>query len=262
VYDVPFPFWQWQIENLLGVAADYESEHGSPSQNLMQRLQNRLRYSISCCTLRAMITRMGDMDPRKQRTIDALLRAGKEIFATQSVEETTVEDIAAHAGVAVSSIYNHFGSKSGLHAAVVECALGIDRNHMDRAYTANRTPIEQLYAAADEYLAFYLTYPEYFRMLTFPTAPGQYAAGQDLSDRLARSVEQQNQRMVEALRAGMAAGTVREIDPEAAATVLWASWNGVISLGWRPDSLRRDESELRGLLHTATDIVAKGLLPR
>lgn len=200
------------------------------------------------------------MDPRKQRTVDALLKAGQEIFATQDVEATTVDQIATHAGVAVSSIYNHFGSKAGLHAAVVECALGVDRNYMDRAYTAGRSPVDQLYAAAEEYLAFYLAYPEYFRMLAFPTAPGQYAAGQDLAGRLAHSVEQQNQRMVEALRSGMAAGTVRKIDPEATATVLWASWNGVISLGWRPDSLRRSESELRGLLRTATDIIANGLL--
>jgi TetR/AcrR family transcriptional regulator len=183
------------------------------------------------------------MDPRRQRTIDALLRAGEEIFAVQNVEETTVDEIAAH-------------------AAVVERALGVDRNYMDRAYTADRTPVEQLYAAADEYLAFYVAYPEYFRMLAFPTGPGQYAAGQDLAARMAHAVDQQNQRMTEALRSGMAAGVLREIDPEAATTVLWASWNGIISLGWRADSLRRTESELRALLHTATDIVANGLLAR
>jgi TetR/AcrR family transcriptional regulator len=202
------------------------------------------------------------MDPRRQRTIDALLRAAEEVFAAQGVEVTTVEEIAARAGVAVGSIYNHFGSKSGLHAAVVERALGVDRNYMDRAYTADRTPLEQLYAAANEYLAFYLAYPEYFRMLAFPSGPGQYAAGHELSARLAREVDQQNQRMVEALRAGIAAGRVREVDAEAVATVLWASWNGIISLGWRPDSLRRTDSELRALLRTATDIVANGLIAR
>ncbi|BCK55325.1 TetR/AcrR family transcriptional regulator [Nocardia wallacei] len=202
------------------------------------------------------------MDPRKQRTIESLVRAGEEIFAEQGVEETTVEEIAGRAGVAVGSIYNHFGSKAGLHAAVVERALGVDRNYMDRAYTTDRTPIEQLYAAAEEYLEFYLAYPEYFRMLAFPGAPGQYAAGQDLADRLASAVAQQNRRMVEALRAGIAAAVIRPVDPDAVATVLWACWNGVISLGWRPDSLGRDESELRSLLRTATDLVARGLLPR
>lgn len=38
--------------------------------------------------------------------------------------------------------------------------------------------------------------------------------------------------------------------------------NGIIGLGWRPDRLRRSEAELRELLKTAADIIARGLLPR
>ncbi|WP_416565497.1 TetR/AcrR family transcriptional regulator [Nocardia testacea] len=200
------------------------------------------------------------MDPRKQRTVDALLRAAEEVFAEQEAELVTVEEIAARAGVAVGSIYNHFGSKSGLHAAVVERALAVDRTYMDRAYTSDRDPVEQLYSAAEEYFAFYRTHPEYFRMLAFPSAPGRYAAGKDMAQRLAESVNEQNRRLVEALRGGMAAGTLREVDPEAVATVLWASWNGIISLGWRPDDLRRSATELRELLRNATDVIALGLL--
>ncbi|WP_063127674.1 TetR/AcrR family transcriptional regulator [Nocardia fusca] len=200
------------------------------------------------------------MDPRKQRTVDALLRAAEEVFAEQEAELVTVEEIAARAGVAVGSIYNHFGSKSGLHAAVVERALAIDRTFMDRAYTPERNPIEQLYSAAEEYLEFYLAHPEYFRMLAFPASPGRYAAGKDMAQRLAESVNEQNRRLVEAVRLGVAAGSIREVDPDAVATVLWASWNGIISLGWRPDDLHRSAPELRELLRTATDVIARGLL--
>ncbi|MEV3961478.1 TetR/AcrR family transcriptional regulator [Nocardia sp. NPDC050193] len=200
------------------------------------------------------------MDPRKQRTVDALLRAAEEVFAAQEAELVTVEEIAARAGVAVGSIYNHFGSKSGLHAAVVERALAVDRTYMDRAYTPERDPVEQLYSAAEEYFEFYLAHPEYFRMLAFPATPGRYAAGKDMAQRLAESVNEQNRRLVEALRGAMAAGTLREVDPEAVATVLWASWNGIISLGWRPDDLHCSAPELRELLHTATDVIALGLL--
>lgn len=81
-----------------------------------------------------------------------------------------------------------------------------------------------------------------------------------MARRLAESVNEQNWRMVDALRAGMAAGTVRAGDPATVATVLWASWNGIISLGRRPDELRRNTSELRDLLRTATDVIALGLL--
>ncbi|HEY0576792.1 MAG TPA: TetR/AcrR family transcriptional regulator [Pseudonocardia sp.] len=202
------------------------------------------------------------MDPRKRRTMDALLRAAEETFSGRAVQDVTVEEIAARAGVAVGSIYNHFGSKAGLHAALVERALDTDRHYMDQAYTADRGPLEQLYAAAEEYLRFYLEHPDYFRMLAFPGEPGQYAAGHELSERLVRAVHEQNSRMVEALRRGVAAGQLRDIDPEEVATILWAAWNGLISLGWRPDSLRRAAPELRQLLRTATDVVATGLLAR
>jgi TetR/AcrR family transcriptional regulator len=200
------------------------------------------------------------MDPRAERTVEALLSAAERLFSARAVADVTLEEIAAEAGVAVGSVYNHFGSKAGLHAAIVERALETDREFMDLAYTDDRGPIEQLEAAAQEYLAFYLAHPEYFRMLAFPSDPGRYPAGRELSDRLAASVDEQNSRMVTAIRRGIEAGVVRDVDPEDVATVLWAAWNGVISLGWRPDSLRRDDAELARLLQVATETVSHGLL--
>jgi AcrR family transcriptional regulator len=202
------------------------------------------------------------MDPRAERTIDELVRAAEQLFSARPVAEVTLEEIATTAGVAVSSVYNHFGSKAGLYASVVERALTADREFMDRAYTEDRSPIEQLYAAAEEYLAFYVANPEYFRMLAFPADPGRYAAGRNLADRLAASVDQQNARMVEALRRGIASGHIRPVDPEDVATVLWAAWNGVISLGWRSDALHRSNDELSHLIRVATETIAKGLLAR
>ncbi|WP_308282818.1 TetR/AcrR family transcriptional regulator [Pseudonocardia nigra] len=194
--------------------------------------------------------------------MNALLRAAEELFRAHAVDDVTVDDIATRAGVAVGSLYNHFGSKAGLHAAVVENALQVDRDYMDRAYLSGGPPLQQLYAAADAYLDFYLAHPDYFRMLAFPSLPGQYQAGHELAERLAHSVDEQNKRMVVALRRAIEAGDLTPVDPEDVATVLWAAWNGIISLHWRPDALRRDEAQLRGLLNTATDVIANGLLPR
>ncbi|WP_054813614.1 TetR/AcrR family transcriptional regulator [Nocardia arizonensis] len=200
------------------------------------------------------------MDPRKQRTIDALMRAAEEIFSDRSAEDVTVEEIAERAGVAVGSIYNNFGSKAGLYAAIVERALQVDRQFMDLAFTPDRTPAEQIYAVAEQYLQFYLQYPQYFRMLAFPVDPGQYAAGRDLIERMAEQIKEQNDRMVEAIRLGVEAGIARPVDPAKVAVVLLAAWNGIISLNWRPDQLHRNESELRELLETAADVIANGLL--
>lgn len=202
------------------------------------------------------------MDPRTHRTREALLAAAERLFLDRRLDEVTLEEIAAEAGVAVGSVYNHFGSKAGLHAAVVEQALEVDRTHMDLAYVEGRGAVDQIRAAAEQYLEFAMAHPEHFRMLASPPEPGRYAAGRRTADDLAARVREQNDRLVEAITRGVTDGLLRPVDPALAATALWAAWNGIIGLAWRPDGLRRDEAELRELLRVATDLVELGLLVR
>jgi AcrR family transcriptional regulator len=208
------------------------------------------------------ITAHRRLDPRKQRTIDALLAAAQTMFSERPVDEVTVEEIGQHAGVAVGSIYNNFGSKEGLYAAVVARALDVDRDYMDRAYTPDRNPIEQLLAASEQYLRFALDQPQFFRMLAFPAKPGPYPAATETAALLSRRVDEQNARMVDAIERGIADGSVRQLDPRKTATILWASWNGIISLAWRHDDLRQDPEALSDLIEKAADLVSFGLRTR
>ena len=206
-----------------------------------------------------METAQRRLDPRKQRTMDALIAAAQEMFSDRSVDEVTVEEIGQHAGVAVGSIYNNFGSKEGLYAAVVARALDVDRDYMDRAYTPDRKPVEQLLAASEQYLRFALDHPQFFRMLAFPAKPGPYPAAADTAALLSRRVDEQNARMVDAIERGMAEGSIRPLDAPKTATILWASWNGIISLAWRHDDLRQDPEALQELIAGAADLVSYGL---
>ena len=191
--------------------------------------------------------------------MDALIAAAQQMFAERPVDDVTVEEIGQQAGVAVGSIYNNFGSKEGLYAAVVARALDVDRDYMDRAYTADRNPIEQLLAASEQYLRFALDHPQFFRMLAFPAKPGPYPAAADTVALLSRRVDEQNARMVDAIERGIADGSIRRLDPQKTATILWASWNGIISLAWRHDDLRQDPVELHDLVERAADLVSYGL---
>ena len=206
-----------------------------------------------------METAQRRLDPRKQRTMDALLTAAQAMFSERPVDEVTVEEIGQHAGVAVGSIYNNFGSKEGLYAAVVARALDVDRDYMDRAYTPDRKPVEQLLAASEQYLLFALDHPQFFRMLAFPAKPGPYPAAAETAALLSRRVDEQNARMVDAIERGIADGSIRPLDPRTTATILWASWNGIISLAWRPDDLRQDPEALQELIEKAADLVSFGL---
>src|SRR4051794_7027461 len=60
----------------------------------------------------------GGYDPRRFRILDHASR----IFLTQGYEGTNIETIANAAGVSKVTIYNYFGDKQGLIAAVVRAA--------------------------------------------------------------------------------------------------------------------------------------------
>ena len=49
-----------------------------------------------------------------------LLLVGRALFAARGLEGTSVEEIAARAGVSKPIVYEHFGGKDGLYAEVVE----------------------------------------------------------------------------------------------------------------------------------------------
>jgi AcrR family transcriptional regulator len=55
----------------------------------------------------------------KQRR-EQLLDVGRKLFAEKGFEGTSVEEIAASAGVSKPVVYEHFGGKEGLYAVVVD----------------------------------------------------------------------------------------------------------------------------------------------
>jgi len=69
------------------------------------------------------------MTGKQQR--EQLLEVGRKLFAEKGFEGTTVEEIAAKAGVSKPVVYEHFGGKEGLYAVVVdrEILRLLDRDH-------------------------------------------------------------------------------------------------------------------------------------
>jgi AcrR family transcriptional regulator len=76
---------------------------------------------------------------RSTRTRAALRRAALSRFMTQGVEATSVEDIAADAGVTVRTFYRHFATKHDLLFADYDAGL-----QWFRAALASRPPDEPL----------------------------------------------------------------------------------------------------------------------
>ncbi|MGV9666551.1 TetR/AcrR family transcriptional regulator [Nocardia niigatensis] len=208
-------------------------------------------------------TRVRRPDRRTAATTAAILTAAEQLFTENGFHTVSMDAIAAAAGIAVGSIYHHFGNKERLYLALVERALEVNERAMAAAYGDGRTPVEELVAAGDAYCRFHAENPGYFRMIALrvlDVPPGDLASA--VEQRIADKVETLVGQLEDTLRRADAVGQVRCPDPRRTALFLWGCWNGVLSLRLRPDRLALDDTELREVLAIGRSIVEQGLLAR
>ncbi|MEU9058473.1 TetR/AcrR family transcriptional regulator [Streptomyces sp. NPDC048430] len=110
-------------------------------------------------TRRARRVRMTGKERREQ-----LLDIGRTLFADKGFEGTSVEEIAARAGVSKPVVYEHFGGKEGLYAVVVDREMRQLLDLVTGALTAGH-PRELLEQAAFALLDYIETYTDGFRIL-------------------------------------------------------------------------------------------------
>ncbi|GAA3372350.1 TetR/AcrR family transcriptional regulator [Streptomyces sannanensis] len=110
-------------------------------------------------TRRTRRTRMTGKERREQ-----LLDVGRTLFAEKGFEGTSVEEIAAKAGVSKPVVYEHFGGKEGLYAVVVDREMRSLLDMVTGALTAGH-PRELLEQAAFALLDYIERYTDGFRIL-------------------------------------------------------------------------------------------------
>ncbi|WP_406420273.1 TetR/AcrR family transcriptional regulator [Streptomyces sp. NBC_00873] len=110
-------------------------------------------------TRRTRRVRMTGKERREQ-----LLDIGRTLFADKGFEGTSVEEIAARAGVSKPVVYEHFGGKEGLYAVVVDREMRQLLDMVTSALTAGH-PRELLEQAAFALLDYIERYTDGFRIL-------------------------------------------------------------------------------------------------
>src|SRR5258705_4652305 len=86
-----------------------------PRARLTGRRHNRHDEPVTESPSRPGKKRMTGKERRQQ-----LLDVGRRLFAERGFEGTSIEEIAAQAGVSKPVVYEHFGGKEGLYAVVVD----------------------------------------------------------------------------------------------------------------------------------------------
>jgi AcrR family transcriptional regulator len=104
--------------------------------------------------------RMSGTARRKQ-----LLDVGRVVFAEKGFDATSIEEIAARAGVSKPVVYEHFGGKDGLYAAVVDREMSVLLDRVTSALTGGH-PRELVEQAALALLTYIEDETDGFRVLT------------------------------------------------------------------------------------------------
>ncbi|OBI39786.1 TetR family transcriptional regulator [Mycobacterium colombiense] len=184
----------------------------------------------------------------------AIIVAAEELLVEQGQAALTNEKVAERADVSVQTVYNRVGGKSALLIAIAEKALEANRAYMDSAYAADGTPEQRIRRAGEAYVRFATDKPHQFQILANP--PDE----PDAVGRVAELLREQNGKLAAALRDGIDAGAVDpRIEPDTAASALWAMMNGALTAMLRTDDLRPPPTQVDNLMATAMTIIENGL---
>src|SRR6476620_961424 len=104
---------------------------------------------------------------------EQLLEVGRKLFADKGFEGTSVEEIAAKAGVSKPVVYEHFGGKEGLYAVVVDREIRTLVDGINVALRVETTSRGLLEAAALALLDYIEGSTDGFRILVRDSPAGQ-----------------------------------------------------------------------------------------
>lgn len=117
-------------------------------------------------------------DRRRARTRAALLQAGQSLFAAQSVDAVSIDDIVLAADVAKGSFYNHFTDKEALARAIAGAVRAEAEAEVDAANAGVVEPARRMARAQAVFVRFAIRNPERARAMmrlfagaTLPNAP-------------------------------------------------------------------------------------------
>jgi AcrR family transcriptional regulator/DNA/RNA-binding domain of Phe-tRNA-synthetase-like protein len=202
----------------------------------------------------------GRLQRRKARTVAAILDAAERHFLTRGYEAARVDEIAADADVAVGSIYNHFGSKEGLYAELLERALARFEAYMQEEAPPGLSPVEKVLDVLGRLARFARERPGEMRVLCLPQPSREDDSLADAVARVNKSMAAGERRTAALIEAARRRGETQPLSARDAAAFLWSAWKGMLTLGPRAEraAAGRDR-ELRALIETGLRIVVGGL---
>src|SRR5690349_15996631 len=89
---------------------------------------------------------------RRAVTVAAIVRAAGQLFTARGFAATSIDDIAARAGVAKGAVYHHFESKEQIFARVFEQMTAALAAEVARAAAAGKSLLDRIERGTLKYL--------------------------------------------------------------------------------------------------------------
>jgi AcrR family transcriptional regulator len=157
----------------------------------------------------------------------ALVDAAERVLVREGLRGLTVRAVATEAGVAPQGVYNRFGSKHGLVAAVL--VRGFDGLAASTRADDDADATERLRSCGRSYRRFALAHPQHYEaMFGSGVSPADRVAA--ATDDLAAHASAAFDVLVTEVSRAMDAGVLRRDDPREVASVVWAAVHGAVAL--------------------------------
>jgi AcrR family transcriptional regulator len=176
----------------------------------------------------------------------ALVDAAERVLVRDGLGGLTVRAVAAEAAVAPMGVYNRFGNKDGLVAAVL--ARGFEGLRAATAAADDADPVDRLITCGRNYRRFALDHPQHYGAM-FGAGWAAAVPTEELVDRAGAAF----QALVDRVGYAVDRGALRPGDPVDTAQLIWSSVHGAVSLelaglGRTADPAASYEALLRMLL--------------
>jgi len=100
--------------------------------------------------------------PRSRKRVEAILEAARNLIGEHGADSVSVREIAAQAGVPISSVYQYFPNKSAIVAQLLAEYVAHYQARLHETFAAVRVPndlVPAVHQAVDAYLSLFVEHP-------------------------------------------------------------------------------------------------------
>lgn len=166
--------------------------------------------------------------PRPKLHDDALrirlLDTAGAMLTSEGPDALSLRRLAAEAGTSTTAVYSLFGGKPGVLRALFVEAFTRFGAHLDTVAPSS-DPLADILALGRAYRASAKADPHLYTVMFGSPVPGFEPAPEDWAHAEATFTP-----LLDAVRRGVAAGLLRDVDPGLISTALWAIVHGLVSL--------------------------------